>query len=586
MNLLNGLLDGDKCFIRGYKGTGKTALLIYLQDQLLQRDPSACTSFLLFKDQYKAVQRKALTAISSKIVRAIDASDAISGEQDYEYIWRWIFLKQIVEDNEICNNGLFENDESWELFSKAVKSILSNNKDINHFKIPKRVKLGIDYAADATGKQVVSPNIEVNFEERENLKEYSLFTQQIDIAVNALTKLKRTDIPYYTFVDELEAFFSDEALMKRDLQLIRDLIITVKFFNQLFVLNKQSETKIIASVRTEIINSISRFIPGKEINKIIGGFECPVLWDYNNTNSYAHPIIQMWLRRIALPLPEAEMPLSEELYKAWFPERIDNVEPASYILNNSWSKPRDVVRFLAAAKNSLQASQNAYTASVFNALMKEYSLESKKEIVEEMNSLYSTDEIDMIFSCLRGYKSTFSFGELEARVKTYFPGSFLEKNLLGIVKDLYRLGVLGNYSRYSKQFRWQHKGDEDILFADDWMLFVHRALQKDLSINARRDKSIRFLSRTQRHGTDLNFEISAGTEVTLTIRKILPRIALGIFVFNGKMLYGSIHISQIAKVYVADIEDYLHLGQTVQAVVLQRDLRHDRSWRLSTKNME
>lgn len=580
----NGLLVGDKCFIRGYKGTGKTALLIYLQDYLLKKDISTYTSFLLFKDQYKAMQRKELTAISSRIVRAIDTSEAVSSDHDFEDIWRWIFLKQIVEDNELCNHGLFKDNDSWHLFSKAVKNILSDEKDSKVFIIPKKIRLGFDYAVDTIGKQSVSPNVEVNFEDRENLKEYSLFVKQVNMAIELLEKLERTDIPYFTFVDELEAFFSDEDLMKRDLQLIRDLIITVKFFNQLFAAYGQSETKIVASVRTEIINSISRFIPGKEINKIIVGFECSLLWDYNNTNSYAHPIIQIWLKRIALTLQDTESPLSENLYKTWFPEKIDGIEPANYILNNSWSKPRDIVRFLSSAKNCLQASQGAYTGAVFDALMKEYSIESRKEIVEEMNSLYSSKEIDVIFSCLRGYKSTFSFMELQERVKLYFPGSFLESNLLGIVRDLYRLGVLGNYSRYSKQFRWQHKGDEDVLLVDDWMLFVHRALQKDLSINARRDRSIRFLEVRQNFENEIS--VCIGAKVDFTVKRILPFLAIGTFLYNGVEIDGTIHISQIANEYVGNIRDYLSIGKTIQAIVIEKSPNHRASWRLSKKKMD
>lgn len=579
----NELLLGNKCFVRGYKGTGKTALLFYLQEQLLAKDPSAHTSFLLFKDQYKATQRKELTAISSKIVRAIDASEATSGEQDFEYIWRWIFLKQIIEDNEFCNFGLFEKNAEWNKFSDAVNKILSDSKDAKYFKIPQKVKIGIDYAINQTGGQSVSPNLEVNFEDKENLKEYSLFTKQIDLAMDLMSKLKRSDIPYFTFVDELEAFFSDEDLMKRDLQLIRDLIITVKYFNQFFVSNQYQSTKIIASVRTEIINSISRFIPGKEINKIVSGFECPVLWDYNNTNSYAHPIIQIWLKRISVSSIEASSMPPEAVYKLWFPEKIDGIEPANYILNNSWSKPRDVVRFLSSAKSSIQSSQKAYTSAVFSASMKEYSTESKREIVEEMNSLYSADKIDAIFSCLRGYKAVFSFNELKERVKLLYAGTFLDTGLMDVVRDLYRLGVIGNYHQYTKAFRWQHKGDEDVLFADDWKLFVHRALQKDLSISVRWDKSVARIKSRQKQADD--FVITNGTMVDFTIEKILPTLVIGSFPWNDTKCDGTIHISQITNTFVDDINSYLHIGQSVQAVILEKNSKRTNSYRLTTKHL-
>ena len=44
------LLKDDKCFIRGYKGTGKTALLYFLENKIKNKDESAIVSFLYFKD--------------------------------------------------------------------------------------------------------------------------------------------------------------------------------------------------------------------------------------------------------------------------------------------------------------------------------------------------------------------------------------------------------------------------------------------------------------------------------------------------------------------------------------------------------
>ena len=46
---IESLLSGSNCFITGFKGTGKTALMFYLDDMLKERDSSNCTSFVLFK---------------------------------------------------------------------------------------------------------------------------------------------------------------------------------------------------------------------------------------------------------------------------------------------------------------------------------------------------------------------------------------------------------------------------------------------------------------------------------------------------------------------------------------------------------
>lgn len=43
------LVDKNDCFITGYKGTGKTALLFYLDDYIRNKDSSACSSFIFSK---------------------------------------------------------------------------------------------------------------------------------------------------------------------------------------------------------------------------------------------------------------------------------------------------------------------------------------------------------------------------------------------------------------------------------------------------------------------------------------------------------------------------------------------------------
>lgn len=58
------------------------------------------------------------------------------------------------------------------------------------------------------------------------------------------------------------------------------------------MIDKSVKTKIICSVRTEILNAINRFVVTKELNKVTSGYEVPLIWDYTNTNSFSHPILK------------------------------------------------------------------------------------------------------------------------------------------------------------------------------------------------------------------------------------------------------------------------------------------------------
>ena len=136
----------------------------------------------------------------------------------------------------------------------------------------------------------------------------------------------------------------------------------VKRMNEMFR-SISRNTKVICSVRTEIINAISRFVISKEMNKVINGFEVPLVWNYNNTNSYQHPIIQILLKRIKYSIQDESAELGK-IYKEWFPEKINDIEPANYILNTSWNKPRDIVRLISSAQSSIKNTGKSCLRSI------------------------------------------------------------------------------------------------------------------------------------------------------------------------------------------------------------------------------
>ena len=399
---------------------------------------------------------------------------------------------------------------------------------------------------------------------------YRSFTALIDEAETLFCSLKRTDIPYYIFVDELEAYYGTRKVFERDLSLIRDLIFTVKRFNTIFAKATMTNTKIICSVRSEILNAIERFVVTKEINKVISGFSVPLSWSYNNTSSYAHPIIQIMLRRIAVCEGTDDIDY-KSIYDRWFPEPIHGIEPASYILNNSWCKPRDMVRLLSTAKSSVQNSSTAFTQSVFNSLNKAYSEESLSEIKEELRALYNSEEIDTIINCFMGYKTTFSISQIRQRITTYFPGTVIDTKFNQVIEDLYRLGFLGNFMPISKVYRWQHKGDDRVILADEWRLLVHYALHGVLSLGSRLD-----------FGMNRGVPPEKGDVVNATILRVTRSFAWTEFKKNGETYTGLIHISEFTKLgygYIPQLSKIVQEGQEYRVALKEYNEKYE-NWDL------
>ena len=382
---LDLLTVGKHCYITGFKGTGKTAMLFFLDDKLKDEDSSTCSSFIFFKEDFTDMRRSELEELSRRVLSSIAVEPgALTEVSEFEYIWRWIMLKQIVNDNDTYGRNLFVDNEEWNTFENIVGKIKAP-RDKRKIFLPNKIKLAAPYKDLATMTEI-SPEIEVDFQNQKS-KQYQDFIDLIDAAEDAFLNLTRTDIPYYIFVDELEAYYGDDCIFRRDLYMIRDLIFTVKRFNAIFSRAGMKKSKIICSVRSEILTAISRFIVTKEINKVTSGFSVPLNWNYTNSNSYAHPIIQILLKRISV-CSDAESESSLNIYREWFPEQIHGMEPANYILNNSWCKPRDMVRLITTAQNSLHNNTSAFTQIVFDSIAKSYSEDSLQEIKEELLALY------------------------------------------------------------------------------------------------------------------------------------------------------------------------------------------------------
>lgn len=572
---IDALINGFGCFITGYKGTGKTALLYYLDNYIREIDKQTISSFIFFKGDYSDLQKQEMVQLAKRLTTAISiGNNVVLDGTDFEIIWRWLFYSRIIEDNKENNNGIFIFDEKWLEFEKKISQI-GYEKKKHILSIPNKIQLSCPIT-DNSQQMVVSPTMELDLQKAksEETENYKLFVKIINEADELFLNLKRTDIPYYIFIDELEAYYGDEAVFKRDLRLIRDLIIVVKKFNQIFVREKNVKTKVICSVRTEIINSINRFAVSKEINKITSGFEVPLIWNYTNTNSFNHPIMQILVKRIEYGERKQKEYISEKkLIEKWFPEKINGSSPANYLLNNSWCKPRDIVRLILTAQNNIACNNESFSQKTIDLSRKRYSQDSLVEIQEEMKALYTPDEISNILTCLTGFKRIFSVDEIKDRVNKYSSSQYLQEHIIDILGDLYRLGIIGNCIPDANSYRWQHKGDDYVIIDDTWKLMIHPALQNALSVNKMQDKFMQNYTENM---------LEKGQIVYVKFTKIIGDYALGGFYVEDKSYVASLHISQVSEEYDTTFQGKISLGEIYKASIIDFDSVH-KKWRISLK---
>lgn len=564
---------GTPFFIMGDKGTGKTALLHFLEKYVCELDEAACTSFLYFESGFTQTQKEKFKSISQSLSTSVSIDENIamvgkSVECDFSYIWKWQLYQKIVDDNERFNGGLFVDDENWNRFVSEIGKI-SKTIDRERMFVPAKISI-----TATTNPQMgtITPGIEIepvdlsqsNFQLS---KGYAEFVQIINKADSLLQAITRTDIPYYIFIDELEAYRGENDTFYRDLRMIRDLLFTVKTLNDVF----QSGTKIICSVRLEILNAINRFIQSKQLHKIMQGYDERLTWEHTNTNSFSHPIIGVLLRRIQIAEEKhnGQMLADEQIIKKWFVSNVYNTHICTYILDNTWHKPRDIVRMLLAAQSKNSRESTVFNQNTFETFMPAYSKQCLVEVREEMRALYTAEEIENIFNCLQGFKVVFSFDEIESRAKRLYPNSVFARETFTVLSDMYRIGVVGNFLSNDRTPRWEHKEQYKIIVDDPWKIIIHPSLRIELSVSGRMDRHIAKSMQRQKAEGAKNVVHKKKHIYSATIEEIRHRYILVSFEKDGEQQAGYISMNRLG---IEDVEEgYLDtcfsVGETIHAEI-------------------
>ena len=555
--MIDNILYRDKFYIVGNKGVGKTALLFYISYLLKKKETAAECSMILFKTDIPDAQRARMEATEKIRLNNMNISkDELKYINDFSRLWTLVIYKKIVNDNK--ENEIFEKDTNWKAFEGLIERLDEKQADILGFatKIQKN-NIYFDNEQDS----YIAEKIE--YPEDESALPLQFFYEAIEQASKLFCSLNLKKKKYFIFIDELEAYHRSNDIYIRDLTMIRDLIIVTKRINAMLKVHNINSIKIILSVRSEVIASISREIPGFELNKDLVGFSERISWSGAKADFVRHPLLAIWIKRIQESLNQKGFSYtSSEIYFHMFEEFVGMNRIMDYILERTWNKPRDIVRFMSCINDQAGENQYRYDAKSFECCMEEYSRQSKEELVEELGAIYSNQQIEKIFISLTAYKKHFSKMELLSRLEEcilkYYPELDSEK----LVSDLYRVGVLGLINFNTKQELWGYRGQRNAE-GDEWRFLVHRGLWRNLELDSEAYEGILCVDIIRNNYSCL-IEGYENNYLSLS------------FVHKGKTLNGIAHISNIGK----PVDKEKCVGERVNAFVIDYDLRK-RTWILS-----
>ncbi len=460
---ISRLLDGSTYYIFGNKGTGKTMLLKYLESIISENPSQSFSEFIRFKrdiDEEERNQIKRSALPNNSFEEIIDSEIPTDFTLDCSLAWQVYLIKVIVSRLLKTEYGVFDrNTDSWTKLCALLKATYGELGTDNTIKkiLPKmkRGNLEIDFS------KIAKTNLE--FEWIDSKEKSVSFTSLAKQIINLYSVLTPVEDKIYIFIDELELAFKQTKKYQRDVALIRDLIFAIEYLSDI---NRTHNFNVflITAIRSEVYKNI--ISKGLEINKTIHDFGVTISWEQKGGNIRNHPLLKMLEKRIHFSETKLGLKPSPDIWETYFIPYIGNSkkEVQNYILDQTWYKPRDIIRLFTVIQR-LHGNKNVIDQECFDTSRKPYAEESWTEFEEFLTVKYSDKEVEGIKKSLTGIQLPFSVSDFQHHLNSK-KDFFEEVNELvtkrktpEILKDLYDIGIIGNYSSNS---RFMFKGDTDI----------------------------------------------------------------------------------------------------------------------------
>lgn len=474
---INNFLNGKSYFICGEKGTGKTALLRYLQCELAE-DPYNLVIPIRFKTDFDSEDKKSMIRASANIKEVTaEGWDEFQDNADSVKVWQIYILNKFF--NIYQTEGayhFFEDSRELGVIKKLLAVVYPEYKN----KIVPKVKRGqLKISAPIMKLLDADLQLELGLDEQSENISFNRIAKSI---LNRFSHLSYDRNKAYIIFDELELSVRSEKDNKRDVKLVRDLILAIDQLNEICKLNN-FDIHIIASVRTEVINSV--YSSGYEINKSIEDYGVTISWYQKGGNYQTHPLIKMIENKIIASEEIYGITEHGDIWEKYFPPKINEIDTRKYILSYSWMHPRDVVRLMNQVLHQLN-QETIFTQEMFDRALKDYSSASWNEIVEGMSLIYSKDDIKALKLIFTNIEVPFTYQSVVKKIDKLSKIDdrvlkFKEKNnLRKVFDDLFDFGVIGNTGQ---RMIFKFMDDPDLALSGD--MIIHKPLRNFFCVKSR-----------------------------------------------------------------------------------------------------
>lgn len=438
-------ISGSRFFICGKKGTGKSALLKYLECHFSD-DRKNLVFPIRFKSEIEQIDKNDFEEIAFKplLESELDAS-TIMPQTSYVLGWKTFLINQIITRASAGEYHVFRETENYQLITSLLKCIYGENNEPS-IVMPKIKKGNIELTAAFAEKLSASLKLELEFDSRKKRINYAKLSRKI---YQLFAQLEFWVSPVYVLMDELELSVRNKYQFNKDVDLVRDLIIAIDDMNAVCA-NNGMDIHIIAAIRSEVLRNVRS--AGYELTKSIEDRGIEINWFQRGGDYTDNPLLTIVKSKIHASEQMFGFPLTDNIWETYFCKEINGEETRKYILNNSLYRPRDIIRMMSSINNQIDTTEK-FTQEVFDKAQQEYSELMWIEIKDELRLSFSEDEVDCIFALLNRIRIPFSYDDLSKRIAQLgkfdprIPTLLNSARLTEVLNKLYELGVIGNTRR-------------------------------------------------------------------------------------------------------------------------------------------
>jgi hypothetical protein len=471
--------SGRGFFVYGLKGTGKTALLRYLSQQI--ENAERHTRFIVFRHDIAEHDRQRLERLGG--VSVVDdqlESDRIG---DFEDAWLYHFHRYpAIELKRNPRWNVLKHDTAFDQYYNLVTSV-ENPKPNRLASLLEFVKQG--YVKSALDAKIISLEVSADLDftkhDQRDRQRMSL-SALVQTCNRLLSETGKGSQWLYVFVDEVNVSFGSRKQYKRDCLLIRDLICSIYRLNELMT-KSDIRVRFVCALRSEILGV--SWIAGKEVNKYITGCGVELGW-HRRVSFENQPLLRIVEKKIlASEKKIIGRVVSNDVWYSYF-----GVPPASRgataikeeILSLTWYTPRDIVLLFQCAIRRSQGFR-FFNIDVFRRASGDYSAQIWREKEESLSAHYAMEEVAalkvIVPLFVGGIRLAQLRNEIERLAKQHSNVQRLAKDhqFDDVLDDLFRIGIIGNkyWTGNGKLIhRWAYRGSDDLDRNES--MVIHRAL--------------------------------------------------------------------------------------------------------------